>query len=365
MTASLRLRCSAIAFALPLAAILLALVPAAADARRGDVTVMTRNLYVGVDLRRVVPPTTRDEFEQAAADTFQRAQASDFPARAKLIAQEIDRTGVDLIGMQEVLLLRRGPDGVKDGPATPATTVVQDFLAILQQELSARGLRYRVAVQNVTADVEVPTALGYDLRLTDRNVILAKVQKGLRLRNARQRNHTQALVIPSAVGPLRFTRGWASVDVTLNGASFRFVDAHPEAFSPGIRDAQIKQLLGRQGPMRTTKPIVLATDSNSDPKNPISSNTNATGYFTLTRAGFVDAWTRAHPRARGLTCCNQEDLLNPTSTFKERIDQVFTKPRVRVLDAELTGIQASGRTPAGQWPSDHAGVLAELRLPAR
>jgi endonuclease/exonuclease/phosphatase family metal-dependent hydrolase len=365
MTGSVRLRRSAIALALPLAAILVALVPAAADARRGDVTVMTRNLYVGVDLRRVVPPTTRDEFEQAAADTFQRAQATDFPARAKLIAQEIDRTGVDLIALQEVELLRRGPDGVKDGPATPATIVVQDFLAILQGELAARGLRYRVAAQNVGADVEVPTALGYDLRLTDRKVILAKVQRGLRLRNARQRNHSQALVIPSAVGPLRFTRGWASVDVNLNGASFRFVDAHPEAFAPAIRDAQIRQMLGRQGPMRTTKPIVLATDSNSDPKNPISSSTNATGYFTLTRAGFNDAWTRAHPRARGLTCCHAEDLLNPASTFDERIDQVFTKPRVRVLDAKLTGIQASGRTAGGHWPSDHAGVLAELRLPVR
>jgi endonuclease/exonuclease/phosphatase family metal-dependent hydrolase len=360
-----RIRMSALALALPLAAIPAALVPATADARRGDVTVMTRNLYVGVDLRRVIPPTTREEFEQAAADAYQRALGTDFPSRAKLIAREIARTDPDLVGLQEVVLIRRGPDGIKDGPTTPATAVVQDFLQLLRTELAARGLRYKVAQQNQNVDAEVPTALGYDVRVSDRDVILARSQRGLRLSGERGRTLKAAVDIKTAVGSIRFLRGFSSVDVRLNGASFRFVNTHVEAFAPATRDAQLAELTGRRGVTRTSRPVVLVGDTNSAPTQPLSSSTNATGYFSLIRKGFVDAWTRAKGRARGYTCCHAEDLLNPRPMFDERIDQIFTKPKVRVLDAEVVGDEANNRTARGHWPSDHAGVVAELRFPVR
>ena len=46
-------------------------------------------------------------------------QSTDFPVRSKLLAREIKQTKPDLIGMQEVAIWRRGPDGLKDGATTP------------------------------------------------------------------------------------------------------------------------------------------------------------------------------------------------------------------------------------------------------
>ena len=109
---------------------------------------MTRNIYLGGDIFRPIGAPNLAEFERHAGELWQEVQTTDFPFRSKLITKEIKRTRPDLIGLQEVALWRRGPQGVKDGAATPATRVVYDFLAILRRQLQAAGLRYRVAVSS-------------------------------------------------------------------------------------------------------------------------------------------------------------------------------------------------------------------------
>ena len=46
--------------------------------------------------------------------------------------------------------------------------MVYDFLPILQGELVALGLRYRVVTEQMSSDAEAPSALGFDVRLTQR-----------------------------------------------------------------------------------------------------------------------------------------------------------------------------------------------------
>ncbi len=90
------------------------------------------------------------------------------------------------------------------------------------------------------------------------------------------------------------------------------------AFDPAIQVAQAGELLG--GPANTTLPVVLVCDCNS----------SATGtgldvtptYADLIQAGFIDAWSEAHPGEAGFTCCQNSALTQP-SAFTERIDLVL------------------------------------------
>jgi len=63
------------------------------------------------------------------------------------------------------------------------------------------------------------------------------------------------------------------------------------------------------------------------------------------------------------TCCQESFLLNPGSTLSRRIDLVLVRGDFAVLGIDVVGGESSDRTPSGLWPSDHAGVVATLRLP--
>ena len=78
--------------------------------------------------------------------------------------------------------------------------------------------------------------------------------------------------------------------------------------------------------------------------------------------GFVDAWAE-EGSGPGFTCCQDDDLLNAESHLSDRRDFVlFTNGSFQATDAELVGANPADRTPSRLWPSDHAGVVAKLRL---
>src|SRR5687767_5501068 len=94
---------AAAAFAAAVVLLTGAVAPAAADHREPSLRVMTRNLYLGADLTPALDPRNDPAaFLAAVRSIYAEKQATDFDARAKAIAQEIDRTGPDLIGLQEV-----------------------------------------------------------------------------------------------------------------------------------------------------------------------------------------------------------------------------------------------------------------------
>lgn len=332
--------------------------PSAGLASDAPPRVMTRNLYLGADLTPLITAPTASEFLQRATETFQQVQATDFHARAKVLAREIKQADPSLIGLQEVSLWRRGELGVLDGPATPATTVLYDYLQLLLAELDALGRPYMVVVVQEEGDNEVPSTLGYDLRLTQRDVILAKAQlplDQLRVTNPRSANFATNLTLPTVAGPVLWKRGWTAVDARLDGRRLRFINTHLESFSAVIRTAQANELLA--GPANTTLPTLLVGDLNSPPEELTPS-----AYSTLRAAGFKDAWIIANDMAPGLTCCNAEDLRNSLPAFDQRIDYVLLRdlPRDAIERARRTGIDPEQRTPSGLWPSDHAGVVVEL-----
>lgn len=310
---------------------------------RAPITVMTRNLYLGADLMPVLTAASGTELVTAAAAVYQQVGANDFPERAQAIAAEIAEAGVDVVGLQEVALWRTGPLG---DPA-PAETVVVDYLAELQAALAERGLRYDVASTVRNFDGEVPTALGFDVRYTDHDVIL--VRRGVRVVDAASGSFDATLSFASpTLGEVTVDRGWTSVDVRHGRATYRVVNTHLEAFGPDLlRSAQTLELLA--GPLATDLPTTLVGDLNAPPTSqPLA---------LLATAGFADAWQGPG----GVTCCFPADLHDPGS-LTQRIDYVLHRGWASVDHVEVVGDEPGDRTPSGLWPSDHAGVTATMRL---
>jgi len=329
------------------------------EAQPSALTVMTRNIYVGADAERpVLLARTREDFARANTHLWRTMRKTDFPARARLLAREIKRTRPDVIGLQEVALWRRGPKGVTDGPRTPARRLVYDFLRILQRRLRRAGLEYRAAARQRNSDVEGPTTLGYDIRLTDRDVILVRRSRRLRVGHPSARLFTARISFNLFGIPITVKRGWTAVDLRVAGRPMRVINTHLDPTLEPIRNAQARELLGPRGPTRTRRPLVLVGDLNTTPSGDAPPN----AYRILRRAGFRDTW--AGP---GRSCCmRREDIMDPPpAPFDRRIDYVLTRPRFRVLKTRIVGRNPRNRTRSGLWPSDHGGHVVGLRLRRR
>jgi endonuclease/exonuclease/phosphatase family metal-dependent hydrolase len=358
MASMKRLACS---LALVLTILPAAFAEAAAAKRKHavNVTVMTRNIYLGGDIFRPIPAQTPEEFRRLAGDLWREVQGTDFPTRARELAKEVKRTRPDLIGLQEVALWRRGPDGVLDGATTPATRVVYDFLKLFRKELKRRGLRYALGEVQSEADLEASTDAGYDVRLTMRDAILVKKRSDLRVQRALSDNYDTEIGVPTQGGTLTSRRGWTAVDVRLRGKRLRFVNTHLEAFSDAIREAQAAELVAADGPLRVGRQLIVVGDMNSDP-NGTESPSGA--FDVLAGFGLVDTWRERF--GPGFSCClNQSDARDPNADgFDHRIDLILAKPKLRALRGQVVGDELRDRAPNGLWPSDHAGVVTKLRL---
>jgi endonuclease/exonuclease/phosphatase family metal-dependent hydrolase len=319
-----------------------------------EVTVMTRNMFLGTDLKPILQAPNQAALFQAVAAGWTQVQSNDIPARAEAMSREIASDKPDLIGLQEAMVFQT--DTPPDGPATHAETTVYDFVQLLVDELAQRGLEYEaVSVFNGT-DAELPSGFPptQDVRLRDRVVVLVRRdghgRHELEVSNPRSGRYAAALTVPTVAGLVTQPRGWASVDVTVQGQSLRFVTTHLDAFSSQIRTAQATELaaIGGASPL----PVVLVGDFNSGP------GTDTGAYNVLAASGFADAWTEPD----GLTCCHTVDLHNPDPTLTKRVDLVLTKGTFETKRIEIVGERPNDRTHEGLWPSDHAGLVAKLRL---
>jgi endonuclease/exonuclease/phosphatase family metal-dependent hydrolase len=338
------------------------------------IPVMTRNLYLGADLSPVFAAAAMGDgpgIIQATTAAWQDVKATNFPERAGALADEIEHSEPLLVGLQEVSLFRTGPPDSISATPTPAEHVEFDYLDILLKELDQRGLHYAPVTITQEADAENPgyTAPGVlqDIRLTDRDVILARTDVSsskVQLSNKQTGNYATyaSLPIGQTGQSIKLLRGWGSVDVTLRGQTFRFINTHLEQEGDfnAIQVAQGNEIL--KGPAKTSLPVILVGDFNSR-----ADGTGTPTYSNLIGAGFKDAWSATHPGELGNTWGHDADLLNTTVNLTQRLDLVLFRntlsvtPHLCGLDADVVGDELSDRTPSGLWPSDHAGVVATLR----
>jgi len=391
-----RRRSAPVAIAVALAALLIALLPAAAlshgrghghghHGRHGHsdrVRVMTRNLYLGADLSPALASTTPAQFFAANGGILRQVTQTNFPVRAKGLAGEILGERPDLVGLQEVALWRDAKpaslDPVFNGPS--ATHVRYDFLQLLLNQLNkGRPGLYRAAVVQPEFDFEAPAdengvpndgpdaASGGLLkdteingRLTMRDVILAR--KGTFTANPKAGHFSHLLNVTVSGIPIAVTRGWTSIDAVVgHSRPFHFVDTHLEAFDdetqhPSIRAQQAGELVAPGGPARSTLPVILVGDLNSDVATEVKPG-DAQAYQTMLNAGFVERST-----SNPLSCCIESPTLRTgtAAEFDHKVDHIMTSSPglVKLQRSEVTGRQMHN----GFWDSDHAGLFGKLRL---
>lgn len=351
--------------------------------------VLTRNLYLGADIERLVAALgDPEEVGRAMLQVRDVVAATDFGVRARGLAAEIVAAAPDVLGLQEVALWReRG--------ATGEQVVSWDFLALLLAELDrladSAGLadapRYRVAICSDRADLAVPIFVTptsdpgrpAEVRLTMRDAMLVRAQVPvLDSGAARYRANLSVQVAGLDLAP---ERGFQWVEVALAGRPVRVVNTHLESLGADLTLAQAEELVSA---VPGDRPVVILGDFNSDPLDDVvrdgAQAAPSAAYRTMLAAGFRDAWAEsADPAAGpGWTACLGELLADPGDGFDHRLDFVFVRgygdwsPRLgevgvtgtRPLDGgDGDDADATGR-PGVRWASDHAGVFATIHQPA-
>jgi Endonuclease/Exonuclease/phosphatase family len=392
----------------------LTLLPGAADAKgqgkkKGhQLTVMTRNLYLGADLTPALQASGIPGAVDAAYQIEQQVHRTKFPSvRAALLANEIKKRKPDVVGLQEAALWRTGPydlGAVTTGPkATQIDPQGGDFLSDLLAKLNKGGkkgkkaagaakkkkppLQYRIAVVKQEFDFELPinpSGTGgltpcttnpsscHNERLTMRDAILVK--KGVKISNASSGTFNTLLQVKvGGALAVNVTRGWTAVDAKVNGKKVHVVDSHLEAFDSGssntgsdgktypkggIREAQAKQLIAPDGPTASKHPTLLIGDFNSD--SPVHGDQADPGDALAYRALLAGGWSERAFTPPPFGCCIQDpNLSNPSSTgVTHRVDHVMSNSKkVKFKKGGLTTTYANGL-----WSSDHYGVWSQLQV---
>jgi endonuclease/exonuclease/phosphatase family metal-dependent hydrolase len=199
---------------------------------------------------------------------------------------------------------------------------------------------------------------GEQIQLVDQNVILANTNRGgqgFQFVHHRQGVFSEhsTLQLGGPQGPqLPIFSSWATVEIASGDHSFRIVTTRLDPFDPSVNVAQAQELA--TGLTQTNLPMVFTGDYSS----PAGSAT----YGVMLGAGFHDAWMRKHAADPGATAV-EPDLRDAGRSLEARTDFVFIQAGITDGNARLLGVSPLDRTPSGLWPSNHAGLLAQLVLP--
>lgn len=310
-------------------------------------TVMTRNVWVGVNLRDilVVPPT---EIPQTVFALHQELIQSLPAERMDQIAAEIAREAPDIVGLQEVFQIRVNGE------------VQFDFLELLLDGLQDRMASYDVAIVRTALAVEVPALPPdgplYLAGVVDREAIL--VRRGVPYSNAQAQAFDTFLSLDLGIAPpIPWRRGWASVDARVHGRDYRLFTTHLETQSAGpINAEQGTELIAAAA--NSPLPVILVGDFNSAGNPSAPEERKTATYGNILASGYADAWLDFGGGVDdGLTAYNEP------ADYDQRLDFVFFRGFRGADDVAVVGAEEGDRTPSGLRASDHAGVVARIRLP--
>jgi hypothetical protein len=353
-------------------------------ADEGRIVFMDWNVYIGAAIEDALA-VPEEQIQYAAGAAFARVLANDFASRAAAIAAEADRFAPHLIGLQEVTLFE-----VFDGVSF---TPILDYEAIL---LAALGPDYAVAArsenfQTPVLPVTLPDVPCFSdqscapppdcafigecllIRLTDFDLVVAR--SDVETVNPQANRFTYNLGAPPFLDPaipFPIYRGWASIDATIDGLTLRFASTHLEpadradgSIVPELEALQRLQAGELAASVGTDLPIVAVGDFNTD-----AYGASTATYEDLLSFGFEDAWSQS---GGGMTCCQTEDLSIRKPIRDRRVDLILLRGEFGLGQPGVDGAvrtRVLGNRPAdlsetGLWPSDHAGVLATMKLPRR
>ena len=343
---------------------------------KNTVSVLTRNIYVGADVDAILQVEDPNYIPWVVFEVFESLKKTNFPERAEALAKEIAENQPHLIGLQEVSLIRiQSPGDYIIGGSAPAEEVFMDYLDILVQALWNMGLQYDVVAKIENMDVEMPMEVSGsyeqsefqfdDIRLTDYDVILAK--RGVKISNVKTKNYSTKVVIEEM--GIEMPRGYVAVTAKIKETKYRFVNTHLEDADAGgdlllIQQAQAEELLSDLASVKI--PLILVGDFNT------AAPSEATYQLLTSTPQYKDAWlmNSLFDNPDGYTYGHDLDLLNNQQNFWKRIDYIFVRNGVsgykginlKGVEAEVVGDESLDKTSSGLWPSDHGGVIADLKF---
>ena len=365
-----------------------------------DFRVYTQNMWLGGDTGPLFTlpfgdlghpdPAVRHQallqIIQATATFRAQVEESDIPARAAEIVDEIEAGLPHVVALQEAVGYATGSLNLATSPPqfTP-TAAGPDLLGAVMTEIGARGLPYQLkTMQNpdgkglvldgtsIALPIGAPDAsfVAPALGVQDRVVML--VRDDVELADWDRRLYQARIPL----GPADVVRGFVRVTLEANDMPYHFVATHLETQGSGptdpvrqIHNAQADELQAITTALEGN--VVLMGDLNSDANAGPTARSWTPTYGKLTDAGFIDVWAKA-PHSDdddGVTCC-----FAPGRTPEERIDFVLLRPDASLATrddgdhrgfyrADIVGDETSDQTAEGLWPSDHAGIIADISEP--
>ncbi len=397
-----------------IAAIALCLILApTAHAVDQPLTVASRNLYLGADVGialELIP-----DFPAAAQFMWEQVAATDFTQRAPGLAEEIIKSGADVVGIQEAThwYCKKNFWSKK--------VVVFDFLKEFLAATKIAGSEYVLAskdgVDALNIGYSIP-AIPYLTMVTDPKtfqplfgsdkaacgfeigdaIVVKKEFKSQILAVGNSEYETSYSIVPQL---MTIYRGYTWIDLRHQGSNVRIISTHLESLwdSNKVPNAalQAKQLINDLS--KTTMPVIVLGDFNSDPRDPrpdtksnpggqpeasetcngqvknptpITAIESCNAYWLMRKAGFTDAGPDAinpknftwgmnalltGPDKKRLKAA--QEMGNATG-FTDRLDYIFVKNGANVISSSIIG---NTQPTNSQWNTDHAGVVAEVSLP--
>jgi hypothetical protein len=376
----------------------------AATASAGEIDVMAQNQYLGTDLTPVItsPPGEINDRVIAALENVAASLPSE---RLERLARLISSRSPHAVVLNEAFAY-----ACTDLPGTPATQgcgnqrikgAFVDFLAATEANLAgsyvtkARVRNFAISGLPFVIDGHIAflSVFDRDAILVRSDVAATAAAVPLALSGCRASlegcNYLAVPTIDTALGPLTIERGYAAVDLAVNGQPYRIFGTHLEVrqLVPGpageptrvlqrLQAAELAQVALAFPALPGTKKLVIG-DINSAASDGVGTLPTPIGplpppYAVFAGQGFTDVWTLRPGATKGNgspvignSCCQDEDLANHKSALYERIDIIFSldEPE-QVLQARILGQSVADKTwPPGHglWPSDHASVAARLR----
>lgn len=278
-------------------------------------------------LARFSPPLKCVTFNLYHGGPFSgmRGSARDLAHRLEIVAAELRRLDVDVIGLQEASTSRaRG-----------------HVAARLAAQLGYHAV-YAPASCCLFPSVRINTLIARMINFTEGPAIVSRFPILA----------WQAQVLPRRG---RFLEPRLLLYATLQTPWGQLPVASTHTSGDAIQHRGVAKFLGNR---RHALPVLIMGDFNALEDSPAMA--------TLTQeAGFLDAFRSVHPMAPGFTC--DQALRVPTPTVTQRIDYLLMLPGAevpgRVCASQLV-LNTPRRFPDGRflWPSDHYGLLAEVEV---
>ena len=361
-----------------------------------EITVMTRNIYLGADVGKAL--ALIPDLPAAAQYMWDQMRKTDFESRSKLLAGEINQYKPDVIGIQEATIWR-----CQKNLWSKATTIY-DFVEILLKQLSGE---YEVAALN-SATAYNPgfsiSPIPYLTKVIDPGVfqrifsqdsafcgfetgdtLLVKKQLQSEVINLGNTEYEASYSIVPTL--MTIYRGYTWADIKINGTPTRFITTHLESLWDENKipnsAIQARQLIADTS--NTKMPLIIMGDFNSDPKDPREkgrlnpglqpveslncppNTSTCSAYKLMIENDFIDAGPNSLDPKNFTWGMNAQlsgpDLERKSAAqkfgnqfgFTDRLDYVFVKNKVRVNYAEIIGVKPP-------YASDHAGVVVKILI---